>query len=180
MTKQPPPSPAVQDTHTKPVMTASAIKEIHEIVFKIALPKTEAAKTAKIPVEVLHRLQDLVSTCSVIQDAHPKTHDSMKLEDIGRQLEDLRARLSASDALMPPPQKSTHAPTYAKSSAQCIPKRKEMHLCCRPCGRHPTPRFNHQPKSARHHHHHPSSRPPPSPSPTPCEAFRYHLDPKNA
>ena len=47
MTKQPPPSPVVQDTHTKPITTASAIEEIHEIVFKIALPKTEAAKTAK-------------------------------------------------------------------------------------------------------------------------------------
>ena len=109
LTKQPPPLPAIQGTHMKPVNTAPVIEEIHEIVFKIALPKTAAAKTAEIPVDTLHRLRDLVSTCPPIQDAHPKMKDSTKLDDIGRQLEDLRACLCAPDMLPPPLQKGTYA-----------------------------------------------------------------------
>ena len=65
MTNQPP-LPTEYDLATKPAMHG-LLKDLHELIFKIELPKMETMKTVKIPVDTLHLLCDLVaSACSLM------------------------------------------------------------------------------------------------------------------
>ena len=58
MTNQtPPPLPTAQDDNPKPtahVSLAHTIQELRDLISNIALPKTEKAKTVKVPTNTLH------------------------------------------------------------------------------------------------------------------------------
>ena len=59
MTNQLPPPPTEQDDTMEPAEhkpLVQIIKHLQEVVFKIVLPKTEAAKLVKIPIDTLHLL----------------------------------------------------------------------------------------------------------------------------
>ena len=78
-------------------------------MFKIALPKTEATKSVKIPIDTLHLLRNLMAAaCSSTQESLPKTGESSRLDDIERQLKGIKACLAASALLPPPPPPQKH------------------------------------------------------------------------
>jgi len=93
MTNQPPPPPPppVQSIATEPaapVPLAHTIKELYNLVFKVALPKTKAAKTASISIDTLHLLCDLATTAhSTLQDLP----SGPQLSDISKQLKSISA-----------------------------------------------------------------------------------------
>ena len=73
--------------HAMHRLLAATIKDLHESIFKIELPKTEMAKTVKIPVGTLHLIRNLVaSVSSSMQESPLKLGDTTKLDNIGRQL----------------------------------------------------------------------------------------------
>ena len=119
MTNQLPLPPTEGDRATRPAvhgLLAETIKDLHESIFKIELPKTKMAKTVKIPVGTLHLIRNLAaSASSSMQELPLKLGETTKLDDIGRQLEDIRARLSAPAPAPatppPPPPKRTYAAT---------------------------------------------------------------------
>ena len=119
MTNQLPLPSTEKDLATKHAvhrLLAETIKDLHELIFKIELPKTEMAKTVKIPVGTLHLIRNLAaSASSSMQESPLKLGDTTKLDNIGRQLEDIRAHLVAPAPAMPPspPLKGTYAAALA-------------------------------------------------------------------
>ena len=119
MTNQLPPPSTEKDLTTKHAihgLLAETIKDLHELIFKIKLLKTEMAKTVKIPVGTLHLIRNLVaSASSSMQESPLNLGDTTKLDKIGRQLEDIRAHLVAPAPAMPPspPLKRTYAAALA-------------------------------------------------------------------
>ena len=96
MTNQtPPPPPTAQDDNPKPTAHASlthTIQELQDLVFNIALPKTEKAKTVKVPTDTLHALCDLATSILTgipAQGSSSKPSDSSRLDAIDRQLADI-------------------------------------------------------------------------------------------
>ena len=92
-------------------LLAKTIKDLHESIFKIELPKTEMAKTVKIPVGTLHLIRNLAaSASSLMQESPLNLGDTTKLDNIGRQLVDIRACSVAPAPAMPPlpPPKRTY------------------------------------------------------------------------
>src|SRR6266481_5957545 len=116
MTKQPPPPPppSGQGIATKlvaPVLLASIIRDLHELVFEILMPKTGTAKTVKIPIDKFHQLCNLASSaCSSTQALQLDLNEESRLDNISRELEDIKARLATPVMLpSPSPQKHTYA-----------------------------------------------------------------------
>ena len=114
MTNQLPP-PTEQDDTTEPAEhkpLVQIIKHLQEVVFKISLPKTEAVKLVKIPIDTLHLRHNLtVAACSSMQESLPKMGESSRPDHIEWQLKGIKACLATSALLPlpPPPQKHTYA-----------------------------------------------------------------------
>ena len=112
-----------QDDNPKPTAHVSlthTIQELRDLVFNIALPKTEKAKTVKVPTDTLHALRDLATSILMgipAQGSPSKPSDSSRLDAMDRQLADIQACLVTSAALppspLPSPQKRTYAATLA-------------------------------------------------------------------
>ena len=108
MTNQPPPPSSIQDGVSEPhetVSLASTITKLYDLIFEIALPKTNKAKMAPIPVGSLHLAHKLVtSACASLQDSH----SGLQLSNISKQLESITTHLGILDTTQPT-QKRTYA-----------------------------------------------------------------------
>src|SRR6266481_6278069 len=104
MTNQLPPPPlplpAVQDIdlkHLSYVPLAHTIKDLHDLIFNISLPKTEKAKTVKVPTHTLHLLHELATstfTYSSTQGPPLLISETSRLDILDRQLADTQALLA--------------------------------------------------------------------------------------
>ena len=90
-TVQPPSSS--EDSSPTPDMTASlcnTVQKLRDLVWEIAMPKMKMAKTASITVETLLLARELAgSACALLQDPH----EDPQVDNISRQLEDIKAHL---------------------------------------------------------------------------------------
>ncbi len=126
-TVQPPAS--AQSGNTAHDMTTSiedAIQSLHDLIFKIALPKTKTAKIATITIETLNLAHNLVST---VRASLTDQRESPQLRSINRQLETITAHL-ALPSTSPPNKKcsyaaalamGTHGPAPANSLSPRLP-----------------------------------------------------------
>src|SRR6266481_4962291 len=97
----PPPPPmensnAVSDTKTS---LDGTVHRLHELIFKIAIPKLKAAKMTSIAINALLLARELSeSACAQLQGHHR----APPADDISRQLEDIRAHLGISSTARTP------------------------------------------------------------------------------
>ena len=99
MTNQTPPPPTEQDAN--PTLTAHSslthiIQDLRDLVFNIALPKTEKAKMAKVPTNTLHLFRGLAEsafTCISAQGPPSNSNESTRLDALDRQIVTRRARV---------------------------------------------------------------------------------------
>src|SRR6266481_985466 len=110
MTNQPPLS--LQDIVPEPISLASTINKLHSLIFGITLPKTKAAKTATISIDMLHCMRNLVtSACTSFQDI-----EGLQLNKINKQLDSIANHLGISDMTQPASRLS-----YAAATAPLLP-----------------------------------------------------------
>src|SRR6266481_8852374 len=70
------------------------INRLHDLIHKIPLPKTQAAKTAVVAVDVLHSACELITSASVLVSL-AMHQECPQLGNINRQLEVIMAHLAA-------------------------------------------------------------------------------------
>src|SRR6266481_4117066 len=91
-----PPSP-VQEKATGPATMPPInrlINKLHDLIHKIPLPKTRAAKTAVVTVNVLHSTCELITSASALVSLAVH-QECPQLSNINRQLEVIMAHLAA-------------------------------------------------------------------------------------
>src|SRR6266481_5397275 len=146
-----PPSPA-QEKATEPATTPpinGLINKLHDLIHKIPLSKTQAAKTAVVAVDVLHSTCELIASASVLVSL-AMHQECPQLSNINRQLEVITAHLAA-----PSMSQTGKDCSYASVLAMDT--------------QHPVKADSPGPNS------HISSLPPSHPPPHPCPALRYDL-----
>ena len=113
---QPPPLEHNNTTELAPVVSLSiCLNKLHELLFKITLPKTKAAKLVSIAVNTLHMAHiPIASACSTLQDSHSEP----QLDSINKHLEAISAHLGIHN-MTHLAQKCTY--TLALSTGICHP-----------------------------------------------------------
>ena len=97
MTNQTPSPPTKQDAN--PTLAAHSslthiIQDLQDLVFNIALPKTEKAKMVKVPTDTLHLICGLAESafaCISAQGPPSNSNESARLDALDRQMVDIRA-----------------------------------------------------------------------------------------
>ena len=90
-TGQPPSSKQSNATElTTDSPLAITVHKLHDLLIKIAFPKTKNAKTATITVYMLHLVQDLATSACIALQEH---HGGLQLCDISRQLDTIMSHL---------------------------------------------------------------------------------------
>src|SRR6266481_3510376 len=103
-----PPPPLMENSNAVSDTKASLdgmVHRLHELIFKIAIPKLKAAKMTSIAIDAL------LLTCELAESAHAQLqghHGAPLADDISRQLEDIRAHLGISSAA-----RMSRKPSYA-------------------------------------------------------------------
>ena len=105
------PPPSVADSNVSDTKSSSLNDTVHKLrnlLFGIALPKTEKAKMATITVEVLHCAHELAgSACALVQECH----DGLQLDDISHQIEVIKSLLVTPKPSQPPKNFPTPQPS---------------------------------------------------------------------
>src|SRR6266481_9001346 len=109
-TVQPPaPAQSGNTAHDTTTSIKDAIQSLHDLIFKIALPKTKTAKIATITIEILNLARNLVSTARA---SLTDQRESPQLRSINRQLETITAHLALTST-SPPNKKCSYAAALA-------------------------------------------------------------------
>ena len=114
-----PPSSS-EDSSPAPDTTASlcnTVQKLHDLMWEIAMPKTKTAKMASITVETLLLMCELAgSACTLLRDPH----EDPRVDNISRQLEDIKAHLGI-PSKVGTPQKLSYAVTLATGLKSSVP-----------------------------------------------------------
>ena len=99
--------PSLKQSNTTEPTTGSplaiTIHKLHDLLFKIAFPKSKNTKTAAITVDTLWLTQDLAtSVCTALQEHH----GAPQLRDISRQLDTIMSHLGIPSAAQLPQKRS--------------------------------------------------------------------------
>ena len=117
-TVQPPSSS--EDSSPAPDTTASlrnTVQKLCDLVWEIAMPKTKTAKTVSITMEMLLLACELAgSACTLLWDPH----EDPRVDNIGRQLEDIKAHLGI-PSKVGTPQKLSYTMTLATGLRSSVP-----------------------------------------------------------
>ena len=114
------PPPSVEGSNAPNIKALSLDDTVHvlrDLLFTITLPKTEKAKMAAITIEALHRMCQLAgSACSLLQEHHVGLH----LDDISRQINDIKTLLVTPSSTRSP-QKMSYAATLTMGTKSPAP-----------------------------------------------------------
>ena len=96
------------------------VHKLHDLIFKIAIPKSKTTKTTSITIDMLLLACELAKSTCVQLQGH---HGIPQADDISRQLEDIRAHLGISSTAQSPqtPQKPTYTPTLTVGAKSAVP-----------------------------------------------------------
>src|SRR6266481_4412386 len=135
MVPTPQPPPPVESSNTPPEakdLLDVMLHKLRDLIFDITLSKMRATKTTDINIKVLCLARDLAgSACEILQEHHR----GLQLDDISRQLEDIKMRLCTSGAAQAP-QKPSYATTLSTGIKSATPATDLPPPRPSPAGRH--------------------------------------------
>ena len=120
-TVQPPPptknSNAAPDTKASQASLAGTVHKLHDLIFKIAIPKSKTTKMTSIAVDMLLLAHELAeSTCTQLQGHR----EVPRVDNISRQLDNIKAYLGISSAAQLP-QKPSYAVALTMGTRSVVP-----------------------------------------------------------
>ena len=119
-TVQPP--PPMKNSNAAPDTKASldrTVHKLHDLIFKIAIPKSKTTKMTSIAIDMLLLACELVeSICTQLQGHH----EVPWVADISRQLDDIKAHLGISCTTQPP-QKPSYAAALTTGARNAVDRK---------------------------------------------------------
>ena len=117
MVKPPPLVEGSNVPNTKTLSLDDTVHALRDLLFTITLPKMEKAKMATITIQALCCARQLAgSACSLLQEHH----NSPRLDDISRQIDDIKTLLVTPSSTWSP-QKMSYAATLAMGTKSPAP-----------------------------------------------------------